>query len=354
MNKDKKYINWKSVISTAFILSILVIMLLILFKNHSITEIRTVFHNLKKRWLLATFGCIFLSYLSEMMCFYTITKRIYGKASIRTCFRVTMTGIYFNSVTPFATGGEPFQVSYLMKDGIPMGSCANIIMVKSTMFQVAVFFSSILSFIFNARSLKRLVGNFDLFFFTGVSINLVVILFIGLFLINKNAAKNVVNMVFKLLGKCHIIKDPEKYTKRKEEEIERFLNASRIIFSDAVAILKAFFYQVLNLFLGYAIPYFLRISLEGKYDSFVDIVTSQAILRQITAYIPSPGSSGGAEGIGYFFFKNFFTNTPVVSVILIWRILTYYFNVVFSGVYLMFIKDEDKKLKARCIQGKAA
>lgn len=353
--KDMKHIDWKSLINAVFILSILTVMLLILFKNHSVTEIRALLLSLKPRLLLSAVACVFLSYLSEMMCFYEITRKICGKASIRTAFRVTMTGIYFNSVTPFACGGEPFQVNFLMKDGIPMGSCANIIMVKSTIYQAAVFLAGILSFALNAASLNRLVGKFTLFFTIGVWINITVIFFFVLFLANKNAAQNAANFVFKLLGKCHIIKKPEKYSRKKEEEVECFINASRIIFNDAGVIIKTFFYQLLSLFFIYIIPYFLLVSLEGKYGSFVDIITSQAILRQITGYIPSPGASGGTEGIGYFFFKNFFTNSPVVSVILIWRILTYYFNVIFAGVYLAFIKDKNSKLTTRYIQpGKAA
>ena len=352
-NEDAKH-SWKSLISGLFIFSILVIMLLILFKNHSIDEIRTLFLSLNIKWLLAAIACVLLSYLAEMMCYYEITKKIYGRASLRTAFRVTMAGVYFNSVTPFACGGEPFQIGYMMKDGIPMGSCANVVMVKSTIFQSAVFISSILSFALNAKSLYRMVGNFNLFFAIGVSINLAVVLFFLLFLINKNIARKAVNCVFKLLGKCHIIKNPEKFAQKKEEGIECFINASKLIFSDPVVIIKSFFYQMLNLLLGYIIPFFLLLSLEGKYGSVVDIITSQAILLQITAYIPLPGAAGGAEGIGYFFFKNLFTNVPVVSVILIWRIITYYFNVAFSGLYLLLIKDKEMVENTKQIRRKAA
>lgn len=352
--KEEKHINWKSMISIVIIVSSLFVMLYLLLRNHDIEEIRNLIFSLKRKWLLASIGCMILSYLADMMCFYEITKKIYGKASIRTSFRVTMAGAYFNSVTPFACGGEPFQISYLMGDGVPMGSCANIIMAKSTLFQTSVFFYSILSYAINAGSLYRLVNRFDLFFFTGVFINLIVILFYGLFLINKTAAKKAVNVIFKLLGKFHVIKNPEKYTQKREEEIEHFTQASKLLLNDAWVIIKIFFFQFLNLTLTNVIPYFLRISLEQKYDSVVDIITSQAILRQITAYIPSPGGAGGTEGISYFFFMNFFTKFPVLSVILIWRLLTYYFNIVFSGLYLMIIKNKKVSAEIRQIESDRA
>jgi len=353
--KDIKKIDRRSLISAVFILSMLVIMLFILLKNHNMEEIQELLLSLKPKWLLISIGCILLSYLCEMMCFYVITKKIYGRSSFHTSFRVTMAGAYFNSVTPFACGGEPFQVSYLMKDGVPMGSCANIIMVKSAIFQASIFLFSILSFAFNADALNRLVKRFDLFFVAGISINLLVVLFLALILINKNAARNVVDFVYKMLGKCRIIKNPDKYRKKKEEWIECFTRASSVFFHDAKVIAAAFMFQLLNLFMGYVIPYFLLISLEGRHDSFFDIVTSQAVLRQITAYIPSPGGAGATEGISYFFFRNFFVKTPVVSVILIWRLITYYFNIVFSGVYLAVIRGREQKPEIGQVSpGKAA
>ena len=164
-----------------------------------------------------------------------------------------------------------------------------------------------------------------------------------MFLLNKNAARNVVDWGFNILGKLRIVKDLEKYRKRKEDELESFRGGSELILSDRRVIVKASFYQILNLLLLYAVPWFMLVSMEGTRKYFFEIIASQAVLREVTAYVPSPGASGGAEGIGYFFFRNFFVASPIVSVILIWRIFTYYLNLVFGGISLVFIKSKDKK-----------
>ena len=36
--------------------------------------------------------------------------------------------------------------------------------------------------------------------------------------------------------------------------------------------------------------------------------------------------------MGFIFFRNFFVATPVVPVILLWRVLTYYIHIVFGGL----------------------
>ncbi len=329
-------------------------MLLLLFKAHGLEELRGLFMRMNAAWLIASLGCVLLSYFAEMMSYYELTKKVNGKTSLRTAFRVTMAGQYFNSITPFAAGGQPFQVYYLMKDGIPMGRCANIIMVKSVLFELCVFALSVVSFIFSTGTLNRIIGKFTMFFIIGVTINLAVIAFFGLFLLNKNAARKVVDWGFNLLGKLRIVKDPDKYSKRKEDELEAFCGGSEMILSDRTVILKSSFYQVLNLLLLYAVPWFMLVSMEGTRKFFFEIIASQAVLREVTAYVPSPGASGGAEGIGYFFFRNFFVVSPIVSVLLIWRIFTYYLNLVVGGISLVFIKSNDKKQSGIIEPGKAA
>ena len=355
MNEIKPKVNrWKSKIGGLFILSILAVMLYLLFKTHSIDEIRGLLMRMNPLWLIAALGCIIFSYITEMLSYYELAKKSDNRTNFRTSFRVTMAGQYFNSITPFAGGGQPFQIYYLMQDGIPMGRCANIIIVKSVIYEVAVFLMSVSSFIFNARRLNGIIGQFTLFFAIGVSINLIVIFFFALLLFNRTAAENVVNGVFRLLKWLRIIKDPDKYKKRKETELDSFLGGSEIIFSDIHAIVKSSFFQVLSLLSIYAIPWFMLVSLEGYKSSFFDIVTSQSVLREITAYIPSPGAAGGAEGISYFFFNNFFTKSPIVSVILMWRILTYYLNIVFGGLSLVFIRRKDKKSSEKIVESNRA
>ena len=222
------------------------------------------------------------------------------------------------------------------------------------MFELCVFAVSVASFIFGAGALNRIIGKFTMFFIIGVTINLAVIAFFGLFLLNKNAARKVVDWGFNLLGKLRIIKDPDKYSKKKEDELEGFCGGSELILGDRKVILKASFYQILNLLLLYAVPWFMLVSMEGTRKFFFEIIASQAVLKEVTAYVPSPGASGGAEGIGYFFFRNFFVSSPIVSVILIWRIFTYYLNLVFGGISLVLIKSKDKKQSGIIEHSKAA
>lgn len=58
------------------------------------------------------------------------------------------------------------------------------------------------------------------------------------------------------------------------------------------------------------------------------MITAQAFVTMVSSFMPLPGGSGAAEGSFYVFFKIFFMENTIKSAILIWRIITYFLNIV--------------------------
>jgi len=67
------------------------------------------------------------------------------------------------------------------------------------------------------------------------------------------------------------------------------------------------------------------------------------LVTMITLLVPSPGSTGGAEGLSYVFFKMFFKPGVIIAVILVWRVITYYSNVIFGGLVSVFAREKPLK-----------
>jgi len=81
------------------------------------------------------------------------------------------------------------------------------------------------------------------------------------------------------------------------------------------------------------VPIFLARAIEGKFGDPLSIIAATGLLMMITSLVPTPGTTGGAEGLGVFFLGKFFINSPILSVILVWRIITYYSTIVFGGIF---------------------
>lgn len=96
-----------------------------------------------------------------------------------------------------------------------------------------------------------------------------------------------------------------------------------------------------------SVLYFIQAACEPSVSDFFDLLTSQTMVTMISGLIPSPGAAGGAEGIGYIFFKRFFKPTSILAAVLIWRFITYYLNLLIGGVFCLINKDRPLKLKKR-------
>ena len=66
--------------------------------------------------------------------------------------------------------------------------------------------------------------------------------------------------------------------------------------------------------------------------SITTMVAAQVFVTMVSAFVPLPGASGGAEGSFYIFFGMFF-KSAIIPAILLWRIITYYANILVGGIY---------------------
>lgn len=62
------------------------------------------------------------------------------------------------------------------------------------------------------------------------------------------------------------------------------------------------------------------------------IMAAQAYVSMVSAFVPLPGASGGAEGSFVLFFSTFFQNGTIIPAMVIWRTCTYYLNIPVGGL----------------------
>ena len=62
------------------------------------------------------------------------------------------------------------------------------------------------------------------------------------------------------------------------------------------------------------------------------MMAAQAYVSMVSAFVPLPGASGGAEGSFVLFFSAFFQNSTVIPAMVIWRTCTYYLNIPVGGI----------------------
>ncbi len=255
--------------------------------------------------------------------------------SLKSAVQTFLVGSFISNVTPFASGGGPFQVLLLNKRGISLGKSSTIIIVQ---FIMRLLFFSVLSPIF-LLLFPNLIdsglipkGLFDLLIIISLLISAIIIYFIWKPEKIKILADKLKNL--KLLQFLTKDKRSEELIDRLYQEMDEFhqslwqlarYNRSSLWWAGLFTVVfwTLFFLIIPVVLLGLdAEPFFFR--------SFI----VQTIFYLILPYLPTPGGSGVAEFGFAALFSSFVPSAILGLVAVVWRFLTFYLVIICGGLIL--------------------
>ena len=295
-------------------------------------------------WILLALVFVCGYWVFKSLIFYNFTRKFKKNYKFKKAFKLQLITNFFNAITPFSSGGQPFQVYALKKQGVEIIDATNIIIENFIVYQIALVLLGLISIgannIFHifkdASILKQLVT-------VGFIINTLVI--IGLFIIafGKKINKWIVNHLISLLGKLKIIKNKEKSTEKWNEYINNFHNGAKLLVSNKKEFIKMILYAFLALVCLYITPVVLLYS-TGDYTSFNALlsIVSCSYVMLIGSFVPIPGGTGGLEYGFIQFYGNFVTGSTLNVIMILWRFVTYYFGMIVGAVAVNIKEGEHK------------
>lgn len=292
--------------------------------------------SLNIKWILAALACMIAFWLLESLALHILIKSAHKNQTFFKSLSVNMGGQYFHSITPFASGGQPFQAYYLNKQGIELGVAINCLVTKFIIYQLALVVVSAVLLILRFAFFREYINNFSFLAIIGFIINLVVMLWAISLVFFKKTTRRIATFIIKFLAKIHIVKNSESKIDYLDSELEKFNSCFHEMIKDIPSILKAFVVSVCHLFAYMAVPYMIYRAFGLSSVDLLTIISAQAFVMLISSFIPIPGAGVGAEGAFYLFFNRFFPAEGQIGIaIVLWRLITFYFTVL-VGVFFTF------------------
>lgn len=316
------------------VLVLITILVLFFFLKDDFNEVIKEILMVNPWWLFVGMFLILSYFFLRSIDLYYLIRRVNPDYTLKKAVKLTISTQFFNAITPFATGGQPFQIYMLKKDGIRIPEGTNIIVQNFILYQIALVFLGIVALTTNyfCHFYKEidLLKNLVTF---GFAMNFLVI--VGLFVISfaKNFNKRLTRFVIDLLTKLKIVKDPDAKKKEWEAYINRFHKGAKILVSDKVYFIQAVSRNVLALICLYLVPLAIVYSM-GDYTSLdgIKTIVTSAYVMLIGSFVPIPGGTGGLE-YGYVaFFGNFLGGSTLKASMLLWRFFTYYFGMLIGAI----------------------
>lgn len=264
--------------------------------------------------------------------------------SIKNAYQLTLIGQFLNGITPFQSGGQPFQIYLLKKDGIRISDSTNAMIKDFIVFQAALILVGVFSLLLNIK-LDVFSKNVYLngLIFLGFAINLVVMILLLIVASAKKTGLNLANKFIHFAFKFKIVKKLGTSEDKLKESLNHFYKTGTELKKNKSLIIKGIVTNIIHLLLLYLIPYIIFKALGVKDISVLDSTVSVAFVMLIGNFIPIPGATGGIEYSFIEFFKNFMSGPVLAGGMLLWRFVTYFLAMIIGFVSLIFKKEVKKR-----------
>lgn len=264
---------------------------------------------------------------------------------------VAFVGTFFAGVTPSSSGGQFGQIYVLKKQGIDYNDglsllWADFIIYQTTMMiYVTVLFFLRFTHYVDLNTWVWLVA-------AGYLVNVVVIVALYTMALFPNLYVWLSNKLVKILGKLHIVRDPERQATVWSENVRGFTREIKRLSHNRDLILKVGLVNVVRLTLYFSLPFVVSkaLGIPLHINQLIDVIALSSFVTMANAFIPLPGASGGTE----VFFAMLFTamlGKLTGAVLLLWRFSSYYLPVIAGAlVFLIFKNRMDGKKDAETSQ----
>lgn len=322
-----------------------------------VASLGKIFASADMRFFAVAIGLAALLILFDAFKYAILSRMTVGSYHYGTCLTAGIIGKFYDNITPFAAGGQPFQMVHFAKKDYPTGVATAIPTLKYII-QLYVYIAvSIVLYIANPDAIGYLDPTSRGVIQTACYVGLVFAvsapsLFV-FFSVAPKAADKVVCFFLKILWKLKIVKNFDETHKKVFLFVIGYQTAFKQLSKKYGGIIFLILFCIIDCLLYFALPYFLLVGMGGTspdWKLLIDVVTLNSYSFFAASLIPTPGNSGAIEAS----YSMVFAPVAVASgtlfwIVFIWRFLTYYCYIFIGLVYNLsaFIQNKFRKRKNR-------
>ncbi|SHE94268.1 hypothetical protein SAMN02745164_01460 [Marinitoga hydrogenitolerans DSM 16785] len=318
-------------IISSIIIGLFVILFIQRFYN---TDILSEIKKIKIYDIIIVFFIYFTGYIIDSLRYFIIIKQFNRKIGFLNLLYNNVMGLFFSSITPFAAGGQPYQIYHLNKHGLDIEHSTNIVVSR---FITTMFLNLTIAILSYKKVIKALYGT--TFESALINLGLIISATITILILIVFSNSEIIIKLLDLLKLKKIKKLKNKYiewSKNLKDSIKFLWNENlHIMILDIILNLIVLSLQAYSLFYLFTKYAYLNISI----DNFLIVFGTMMLLNMVVYYIPTPGASGTIEASYQLVFSSILKiHKGVLLSIVGWRFSTYYLQILLGIIFRTYVK----------------
>ncbi len=346
----KKKIFWAIV--TLF-LSLFTVWVLLNNSGLSLTELWQNITSSSPIWLLAAAICMLGFIFFEGSSIVLIVRALGFPAKKRRGFLYASADIYFSSITPSATGGQPASAYFMHKDGISTVAVTVSLLLNLTMYTLAIITLGLFSIIFFPKIFLEFNLSSKLMILTGVFVMFLLTAFFIILLKKQSILFKFMNLIISIMDKIHLNAAANKIKQKLDTAIENYNECVITLAGKKSLLVKTFLLNFLQRTSQILVTVFCYFAMHGKLADGLKLFAIQTYVVLGSNFIPIPGAVGISEFIMYFGYRMLLNEENAYKLAILSRGITFYtcgiisLITVISGYILIRIKNYKLNKKTR-------
>lgn len=333
MKKAEKYL-------ILLILATLIVLFFVL--KDDFNGIVSILTKIKLSYLFVAFIVLLIADLFKGYALYMVTKEFKQEYRFIDAYKLNLISNFFNGITPFSSGGQPYQVYYLKKNHDVDYSKGTSIVFQNFLTQqiaivvlttIAVILNEIFKFIPIDPFLKQIS-------FLGYIVNFVIMVVLLIINYDRNGNHFLVRKLMVLLNKVKLLN--RTTLDRTNEYLDGFYKSVKHLRERKYLLLKGIIFNIITLIgtFGLTLIVFYSAGLS-QHLSFITILIAMNYITLVCSFVPIPGGTIGYE-VGFITFFGFLLKGPILKAgMLLSRFVTYYFITILGGI--IFLLDRNRR-----------
>ena len=310
----------------------------LIMRDKDFHQVMRVLEDSSKFWLIVAFVFMGIYIFCGGWCIRVLMKPLGRHVSGWKCFKYSFIEIYFSAITPSNTGGQPMQLIYMGRDGLPKADSTVVLIAVTVLYKVAFLIITALLFLLGIGYISGPISSVWFLAVLGTVLNVALIVLLLILLFNKRLTDLILKGSIRLLGKLHIVKDVPAKLAEFEEKLSNYHRCAGFFMSHKMVVLKAFGVLALQRFALLSITLWVYFSLGIRGYTVLEILATQCLLNLCVDLMPLPGAVGISETVFLMLFTPIFTEAKIATAVLLSRGISFYVLVVVAAVVVMGIQ----------------
>ncbi len=330
------------------ILIVVIILLKVMTIVVSLSDIDLLIKDLGEIKLIYFSSALFISFIAlslNALSAHIILRAINKDISLKTGFIIQTTETFFNGITPFSSGAQPFQLYYYHKHKVDSEEATSVLVVNFILYQIVSVLLTTIGLIYFWDVISNLATHVKVSIIIGYTINSTIL--IGLFLLAYiKSAYKLFESILGLFEKFKFTRNIAGKLKVKTFDfVKDFQKGTKFLFTKKRVFILSSLVKLVYLILLFSTTILLSksLGLNFSFNENIYLMTVSIVASTTMMFVPLPGASGGTEYAFNFMLSNLVIDSNILMLLmLLWRTITYYFGMLYGFIGYLFLKKEDK------------